>query len=74
MGRLGGSLARHAAPGTATTRCVRLLGDSFAAAFTFALGRGGTVADAAALGAEAGARALARVGVPVRLMRIVGGA
>jgi ribokinase len=39
-------------------------GDSFAAAFTFALGRGGTVADAAAIGAEAGARALTRVGVP----------
>jgi ribokinase len=39
-------------------------GDSFAAAFTLGLGRGGTIADAAALGAQAGAVALTRVGVP----------
>lgn len=39
-------------------------GDSFAAAFTLGLGRGHTVAQAAALGAEAGARALTRVGAP----------
>jgi ribokinase len=39
-------------------------GDSFAAAFTLGLGRGDTVAQAAALGAEAGARALTRVGAP----------
>ncbi len=39
-------------------------GDSFAAAFTLGLGRRGTIADAAALGALAGARALTRVGVP----------
>jgi len=39
-------------------------GDSFAAAFTLGLGRGDSVAEAAALGAEAGARALTRVGAP----------
>jgi ribokinase len=39
-------------------------GDSFAAGFTFALGRGDTIAGAAALGAECGARALTRVGAP----------
>jgi ribokinase len=39
-------------------------GDSFAAAFTLGLGRGDTIAQAATLGAEAGARALTRVGVP----------
>ena len=39
-------------------------GDSFAAAFTFGLGRGDSIADAARLGAEAGARALTRVGAP----------
>jgi ribokinase len=39
-------------------------GDSFAAAFTLGLGRGDSVEDAAALGAEAGARALTRVGAP----------
>jgi ribokinase len=39
-------------------------GDSFAAAFTLGLGRGGSIADAAKLGAEAGALALTRVGVP----------
>jgi ribokinase len=39
-------------------------GDSFAAAFTLGLGRGDSVADAVALGAEAGARALTKVGVP----------
>jgi len=39
-------------------------GDSFAAAFTLGLGRGDTVAQAAHLGAEAGARALTRVGAP----------
>jgi ribokinase len=39
-------------------------GDSFAAAFTLGLGRGDSVAQAAALGAECGARALTRVGAP----------
>ncbi len=39
-------------------------GDSFAAAFTLGLGRGDSIAQAAALGAEAGARALTRVGAP----------
>jgi ribokinase len=39
-------------------------GDSFAAAFTLGLGRGDSIADAARLGAQAGARALTRVGAP----------
>ena len=39
-------------------------GDSFAAAFTLGLGRGDSIADAAVLGAEAGALALTRIGVP----------
>ncbi len=39
-------------------------GDSFAAAFTLGLGRGDSIAQAARLGAEAGARALTRPGVP----------
>jgi ribokinase len=39
-------------------------GDSFAAAVTFGLGRGDTVAEAAAFGAEWGALALTRVGAP----------
>jgi ribokinase len=39
-------------------------GDSFAAAFTLGLGRGDSVADAAKLGAEAGARAMTIVGAP----------
>ncbi len=39
-------------------------GDSFAAAFTLGLGRGDSIAQAAMLGAEAGARALTRVGAP----------
>jgi ribokinase len=39
-------------------------GDSFAAAFTLGLGRGDSIGQAAALGAEAGARALTRVGAP----------
>jgi ribokinase len=39
-------------------------GDSFAAAFTFALAGGATVADACALGARIGARDLTRVGAP----------
>lgn len=39
-------------------------GDSFAAAFTAGLARGGSVAEAAALGAERGAIALTRVGAP----------
>ena len=39
-------------------------GDSFAAAFTFALAGGATVADAAALGASWGARCLTQVGAP----------
>jgi ribokinase len=39
-------------------------GDSFAAGFTFALARGAPVAEAAALGAECGARCLTRAGAP----------
>jgi ribokinase len=39
-------------------------GDSFAAAFTFGLGRGDSVYEAAALGAQWGALALTRVGAP----------
>ncbi len=39
-------------------------GDSFAAAFTLGLGRGDSIADAAALGAQAGALAMTRIGVP----------
>lgn len=39
-------------------------GDSFAAAFTLGLGRGDSIAEAAALGAQAGARTLTRVGAP----------
>jgi ribokinase len=39
-------------------------GDSFAAAFTFALAGGATVAEAAALGARCGARCLTRAGAP----------
>ena len=39
-------------------------GDSFAAAFTLGLGRGDSVEQAAAMGAQAGARALTRVGAP----------
>jgi ribokinase len=39
-------------------------GDSFAAAFTLGLGRGDSIADAAKLGAEAGALAFTRVGAP----------
>ena len=39
-------------------------GDSFAAVFTLGLGRGDSIAQAARLGAEAGARALTRPGVP----------
>jgi ribokinase len=39
-------------------------GDSFAAGFTFGLGTGGTVAEAAAVGARCGARMLTRAGAP----------
>jgi ribokinase len=39
-------------------------GDSFAAGFTFALAQGASVAQAAALGAECGARCLTRAGAP----------
>ncbi len=39
-------------------------GDSFAAAFTLGLGRGDSIDEAAALGAQAGALALTRVGAP----------
>lgn len=39
-------------------------GDSFAAAFTLGLGRGDSIADAAKLGAKAGALALTRIGAP----------
>jgi ribokinase len=39
-------------------------GDSFAAGFTFGLAEGGSVAEAAAVGAECGARCLTRDGAP----------
>jgi ribokinase len=39
-------------------------GDSFAAGFTFGLGTGGTVAEAAGVGARCGARMLTRAGAP----------
>jgi ribokinase len=39
-------------------------GDSFAAGFSFALADGGSVAEAAALGAKCGARCLTRAGAP----------
>jgi len=39
-------------------------GDSFAAAFTLGIGRDGSIAEAAKLGAQAGALALTRVGAP----------
>jgi ribokinase len=39
-------------------------GDSFAAGFTFGLASGASVAEAATLGAECGARALIRLGAP----------
>ena len=39
-------------------------GDSFAAGFTFGLAAGGSVAEAAAVGARCGAEALTRVGAP----------
>jgi ribokinase len=39
-------------------------GDSFAAAFTLGLGRGDSIDEAAALGAQCGARALTRLGAP----------
>jgi len=51
-----------ALPGTA--RDSYGCGDSFAAAFTLGLGRGDSIAEAAALGAQAGALALTRIGVP----------
>jgi ribokinase len=61
----GGSQGRWAAaapPGPA--RDSYGCGDSFAAAFTLGLGRGDTVDEAAALGAQLGALALTRVGAP----------
>ncbi len=39
-------------------------GDSFAAGFTFALARGASVTEAAAMGAQCGARCLTRAGAP----------
>jgi ribokinase len=39
-------------------------GDSFAAGFTFALARGASISEAAALGAKCGARCLTRAGAP----------
>jgi ribokinase len=39
-------------------------GDSFAAGFTFALASGASIAEAAAMGAECGARCLTQVGAP----------
>lgn len=54
----------HAAPLPGEPRDSYGCGDSFAAAFTLSLGRGDSIDAAAALGAEAGARALTRVGAP----------
>lgn len=53
-----------AAPAPGPPRDSYGCGDSFAAAFTFGLAEGRSVADAAALGAQWGARCLARVGAP----------
>jgi ribokinase len=39
-------------------------GDSFAAGFTFALARGSSVTEAAAMGAQCGARCLTQAGAP----------
>ncbi len=65
-GRWWGESEGHwaAAPLPGPPRDTYGCGDSFAAAFTLGLGRGGSIADAAKLGAEAGALALTRVGVP----------
>ena len=61
-GESNGRWAAVALPGPA--RDSYGCGDSFAAAFTLGLGRGDSIAGAAALGAEAGAVALTRVGAP----------
>jgi ribokinase len=65
-GRWWGSSDGHwaAAPLPGPPRDSYGCGDSFAAAFTLGLGQGDSVGDAAALGAQAGALALTRVGVP----------
>jgi ribokinase len=54
----------NAAPPPGRARDSYGCGDSFAAGFTLGLARGGSVVDAAALGAECGARCLTRDGAP----------
>jgi ribokinase len=54
----------QAAPPPGRPRDAYGCGDSFAAGFTFGLASGGSVADAAALGAERGALCLTRAGAP----------
>jgi ribokinase len=61
-GESGGRWAAAPLPGP--PRDAYGCGDSFAAAFTLGLGRGDSIAEAAALGAQAGARALTHVGAP----------
>ena len=63
VGRLRRSLARHAAPGTAA-RLATAAATRSRPPSRSGWASGGSVADAAALGAQAGARALTRVGVP----------
>jgi ribokinase len=65
-GRWWGESEGHweAAPPPGPPRDSYGCGDSFAAAFTLGLGRGDSIADAAALGARAGALALTRTGAP----------
>jgi ribokinase len=61
-GEAGGSWAPVPIPGSArdTYGC----GDSFAAGFTFGLAAGASIAEAATVGAECGARMLTKVGAP----------
>jgi ribokinase len=56
--------AWRAVPAPGPVRDAYGCGDSFAAGFTFALAEGRSVTEAAALGAEQGARCLTRVGAP----------
>jgi ribokinase len=65
-GRWWGESEGHwaAAPLPGPPRDAYGCGDSFAAAFALGLGRGDSIDGAAALGAEAGARALTRTGAP----------
>lgn len=53
-----------AAPPPGPVRDAYGCGDSFAAGFTFALARGASVTEAAAVGAQCGARCLTRAGAP----------